>query len=253
MTRILATPSTNALWDFSGVQSFEEGAALPYGIAIDPGSWRFYRAAEGPVVTVTSASADFWTQGATGPYFVDPVNVPNPTSRIRHRWRCRVPTTIGLPTGNRAFAAQESNGFDVQGNFATAGIFRVTVTKLEGPSGETLARTGSIALEDLPRDTWITLEVDCNMIAGTIRGYRDGVLTGTETFTPPADPRFQGGREISFMAWSAGQNLLPAGLEFEFIESWFTDGTGAESLRKRITGNAATVNADPWKAGGDAA
>ena len=80
---------------------------------------------------------------------------------------------------------------------------------------------------------------------------QNGTIIGNWTWTPTASPNFQSNREISFLGTSTGGNRMPSGWQVEYVECYFTT-SAVRTLRKRIEGDAAAVNADAWKLGTDA-
>ena len=200
----------------------------------------------GPVVA--ASTVDRFTVSPTGPYFVDPSNVPAGTTRIECEARIRFASLP--PSGNISLFEQESTGLQL--GIASTGRWRVNV---EDGSGTQMLPV-SYGAASVPAGTWMTVGYDVDMVARTARILVDGVVTDTFAFTgTPSPATFQSNREISFFATSGGGSKV-AGLgvgsvECEYVNAWFTTG-GVRTLRKQISGSAATVNADAWKAGTDA-
>lgn len=195
------------------------------------------------VTTQAAAPSLFHTQSGSGPYFRDPANgVPANTTRMEFRANI-YPTST--PTVIVRLFAQESTGCDLE--ILTNGDLRVTVE--DGAGGAVL--TNATATLGLSLNQWQEFAFDVDHVAGTATLTKNGVLAGSWSWTPSGSASFQTNREISFLGNSAGANLCPAGWQVEYAECFFTTG-GVRTLRRRIAGNAATVNADAWKLGGNA-
>jgi hypothetical protein len=194
-----------------------------------------------------AAAAAFFTTAATGPYFLDPANVPANTTRIEFETAI---TINSYPTsGFTLVFAQESLGCDLRlaslGG-GTGAEWRLNIKD----SSNTVLVSNVDTLVDLPAlGTRMVVKVDADFGAGTARLLIDGsqvfstALVGTGSFLSS--------REISFLAGSNGGSPVGAGHQVEYLEAYFTT-SGTRTLRKRIEGNAATVNADPWKLGANA-
>jgi hypothetical protein len=181
----------------------------------------------------------FFTQGATGPYFVDPSNVPAATSSVRYRIKFRIPNTVAATTGS--LARIESQGFDVE----LWGDRILNLEKIEDSAGTALEVNANLTV--LSEDTWYELDITADHSADEYYWSLNGGSVTTTAYDAASTGTFSTAREVSFASNSSGINLLPEGVEIEFYEVYFNG-----VLHKRIAGNAATVNADAWKAGGDA-
>ena len=200
------------------------------------------------VVTTTSvAPAIFHTQSGTGPYFVDPApSTPTSIQRIEHEVRFCIPSAVTLATTN--FITRASTGFDIR--LAATNGGQVDLAKIEDGTGASMLGVTAMAT-NLPRDTWLTMTVDADQVAQTFTWALTGYAGATVAFTGSSNGIFENGRAISYFASSTGTSPIPAGIQIEYVETYFTVG-GVRSLRKRIEGNAATVNADAWKLGTNA-
>ncbi len=194
--------------------------------------------AQSVVVTTTSAAPTvFHTQSGTGPSFKDPSNVPASTTKLEFKANI-------YPTGNPASVvrlfAQESTGCDLE--ILNTGALRVTIE-----DGNNVAVVlNQFASVNIDLNQWQEYTLEADHVVGLATLYKNGVSIGSWTWTPTSFPYFNFGREISFLGSSANTNLCPVGWQVEFAECYFTT-SGTRTLRKRVSGNAATVNADPWK------
>jgi hypothetical protein len=197
-----------------------------------------------------AAAAVSFTLSGTGPYFVDPANVPANTTRIE--FEAKISLADYPPSSQINLFTQESTGCDLlilSAGGGTSATWRMIVK--DGSNAIVINSTGAgntgVTLPAL--STWFTVKFDADFGAGTARILIDGAqvfstaLTGTGVFLS--------NREISFFATTAGGAPLRSGTQIEYVEAYFTT-SGVRSLRKRIEGNAATVNADAWKQGGNA-
>jgi hypothetical protein len=195
------------------------------------------------VTTVSAAPSIFHTQSGTGPYFPDPANAM-PASTTRLEWTISIFPTA-LPGASVRVFAQESNSCDLE--FASTGQLRLQVK--DGANVIVMPATFATLGYDL--NQWQTFVLDVNHTTGVATLTKNGTLAGTWNWTPTGSPFAQTGREISFLGTSSGTSLAPSGWQIEYAECYFTT-SGVRTLRKRIEGNAATVNADAWKLGGNA-
>ena len=204
-------------------------------------------ATSAPVGPIVAAGPATFTLSPTGPYFVDPANVPAETTRIEMEARIRL---ASLPTsGFASVFEQESTGLRLL--LLNTGLWSVYAEDGDGTpiiASLTHSDTGPTA------GVWFTVRIDVNMETATFDVYMDGALLQSFPFIDiPAPATFQRSREISFFANSAGGNPLASGgvgsVNVEYARAWFTTG-GVRTLRKEISGSATTVNADAWLRGG---
>lgn len=200
-------------------------------------------------VVASTAPSTFFTMGATGPYFQDPVNVPANTTRIRWKFQIKVPAAVASVSGGRNIFTQESNGFDLLLT-TNAGATTIYIGKIEDGIFATVT-PASVDLISGSRDIWYEIEIYADQVSKEAVFSINGAAPVTRAFTGAGNGVFQTGREISMCGSTAGTVLLHEGVQMAYIECYMTT-SGAETLRKRIAGNAATVNADAWKLGGNA-
>ena len=218
----------------------------------------FGNASAGNTESATSGAgaAAFFTASGTGPYFVDPNNIPNPTEAIRYRIKWYVPSSAAGTTFT--LARVESQGFDVE----VFGTSELNLEKMEDSSQTNLVGNNNDLSGPLAYDVWHTLDLKGdfkNGATGQLTGTVDGGAITPLVFAGGNTGRFSNVREVSFGGTSTGLQLAPAGVQIEYYEVYYTrsdfdggNGLGVEYLHKRIAGNAATVNADGWKNGDDA-
>jgi hypothetical protein len=251
-TRILVTPGANALWDFTGVQSFEEGS-VPFDIVRDPASYRLYRAVDGPNGTVVSASTDFWTQAVAGPRFESVANLGSGVRRIDVEARLLIPSSISGDSTNNLFRIGTNNyainlnlsgtsewfcnGF---GSLSVGGSSRT-------PTWDTAPNTYSLS-----RDTWVTLRVDTNVNTGVMTSefYVNGALISTGTIPGAAGDIDGGTTKIVLMSRQNGGGGVDMA---QNVQCEYIDVNINGSDYGRVEGDAATVNAltTPFLKAGD--
>ena len=195
------------------------------------------------VTTASAAPAVFHTQSGTGPYFRDPANaIPANTTRMEWAANVYIPS---VPASNVRLFAQESTGCDLDITLTQ----QVRLTVEDGAGAAVVSAVFGSA--GYATGVWSEITLDVDHTTGQAVAAINGTTVGTWTWTPTGSPFFQTGREISFLGSSTGATLAPSGWQVEYAECYFTT-SGVRSLRKRVSGNAATVNADAWKLGGDA-
>jgi hypothetical protein len=194
-----------------------------------------------------AAAPSFFTMGASGPYFVDPANVPASTTVIEYEFKFRIPTGVTLGA-NSFIATQESTGFDLR--LSPSNGRQIDLLKIEDGTGATMLGVTAMAT-NLPLDTWLVGTAVADQVAQTLVWALTGYAGATVAFTGSSNGVFQTGREISFLATTAGGSIVSEGVQFEYVRAYFTT-SGVRTLRKEIAGDAAAVNADAWKQGGNA-
>lgn len=100
----------------------------------------------------------------------------------------------------------------------------------------------------IPRDTWLTLEVAADQTLEEVRATLTGDSPVTLPFTGTSNGTFPSVRSLNLMSSSAGGFLAANGFEVARIETYFTTN-GSETQHVAISGDAATVNAHPWRQG----
>lgn len=196
------------------------------------------------LTNAVTAPAVYHTQSGTGPYFRDPAN-STPASTTKMEWKANIYPTA-YPAGTSKLFTQESLGCDLEIN--SSGILRMIIKDGSNTSVVVGPSSSSVALT---LNQWQTVEYVVDQVAGTASASINGTVVVSITWTPGASAYFVTAREITMLATSTGGNPLPSGWQVEYAECYLTT-SGVRSLRKRIDGNAATVNADSWKGGGSA-
>jgi hypothetical protein len=201
----------------------------------------------GPITGAERGGSDFFTVRPAGPYYVDPDNVPENTTRIEYEMRIRLG---GTGTSTVTLAGQESTGCDIQIGFPS-GFWRCVVEDGDG----TKMISGASGFSDVPPPgEWFKLVFDADFATNRARIIVNEVVVDTIPFISSASPAsFQSNREISFFATSNGGNPVAGSgvgtVDCEYVQAHFTTG-GTRTLRKRI--DAANANSDAWKRGDDA-
>ena len=196
------------------------------------------------LTNAVTAPAVYHTQSGTGPYFRDPAN-STPASTTKMEWKANIYPTAYPAVTSKLFT-QESLGCDLEIN--SSGILRMIIKDGSNTSVVVGPSSSSVALT---LNQWQTVEYVVDQVAGTASASINGTVVVSITWTPGASAYFVTAREITLLATSTGGNPLPSGWQVEYAECYLTT-SGVRSLRKRIDGNAATVNADSWKGGGSA-
>ena len=218
-------------------QSADWYAATGYfGMPVEP---QASGTASGIVVTEPAGPETFTLTG-TGPYFIDTAGIGSNVTRLE--WSARIRLLGGT---NCKIFTQVSLGCDLD-VIGGSGLMRLNV---EGGTGATLlSSTGNgSSMGTIPFGTWVDVGLDVDWVAGYGAVSLDGVEVARVTFTAAA-PYAQPGRQLGFLGMSTAASLPPSGTQVEWVEVYKTV-SGTRSLHKRIAGNAATVNADPWKQG----
>lgn len=250
-------PWANTDLDLTGAVLVTDGALPQTLSSLTAGSYELGRinwnATELVVTAVAAAPSVFHTQSGTGPYFRDPANaMPASTTRVEFEANVYIPAASTAATRN--LFTQESSGITFE--LSSGNTIRFAVENGASTLMVSQATTGNTGLPYL-LDQWVKygLDVEQGVVgvtnSGYIRLYENSVLRWSYNWTPTADAAFQIGREISFLGTTTGTLLMVAGMQVEYAEAYFTT-SGVRSLRKSVSGNAATVNADAWKLGTNA-
>lgn len=200
--------------------------------------------------TAPVAQAAFFTMAAAGPRFTDTVNPPANTTRVE--WEARIRMTQYPPSSSRTLFGQVSTGCDARllsvGGGASAN-WQFTVE-----DGTGLALNGATAPNGTivapPLNQWVKIAWDVNYLTATHTLRINDLVVGTAPLTG-GNGVIQSNRLLGFLSVPSGSSFMMQGTSVEYMEVHLTT-SGVRSLRKRIAGNAATVNADPWKAGDNA-
>lgn len=199
----------------------------------------------GVLANTLPVGAPSFLTSATGPYFLDPANVPAGTSAITHAARIRFDA---LPGSTAILFAQSSTGFDVE--LMNTGALRVTVE--DGTGLRTLnAVTVPTALSS---GVWYDIVCSANQVEKAFRVAIDGQLVATVPFTASGNGLFQSNRSLSYLARNSGAPQFEG--QIEYLRTWFStipNGLApAGTPYKSITGPASSANADSWKLGANA-
>ncbi|MCV2873779.1 hypothetical protein OEZ71_15880 [Defluviimonas sp. WL0050] len=199
----------------------------------------------GVLANTLPVGAPSFLTSATGPYFLDPANVPAGTSAITHAARIRFDA---LPGSTAILFAQSSTGFDVE--LMNTGALRVTVE--DGTGLRTLnAVTVPTALSS---GVWYDIVCSANQVEKAFRVAIDGQLVATVPFTASGNGLFQSNRSLSYLARNSGAPQFVG--QIEYLRTWFStipNGLApAGTPYKSITGPASSANADSWKLGANA-
>ncbi|OYX42425.1 MAG: hypothetical protein B7Z02_12010 [Rhodobacterales bacterium 32-67-9] len=238
-TGMIAFPDDSFAGTWRNLPIVDVGAAGLDGVPVRP--------LADPAVLANSlpAGAPSFTTSATGPYFLNPLNVPAGTTGITFAGRFR----FTLPaSGTYILFAQTSTGFDVE--LMNTGNLRVTVE--DGTGAKMLS--ASIVPTALVSGVWYDIVCSADQVAKVLRVAIDGVLVATVPFTGTGNGLFQSSRAISFVGRNSGALQFVG--DVEYLRAWYSvtaTGTApATAPFKEILGPAAIANADSWKLGSDA-
>jgi len=203
----------------------------------------------------------FWTQGSpAGTAWQNPTfPTPEPT-RLVFTTRVRIPSSaLPLASGNNYLAGQGGTSFNVAIKHTTRQVFMLAAEMKDSLGAALLG--ADVNLFVMPLDEWVHLRVDLNLLDttagpnGTLRAEVDGIpiaLVALNANSGALAAAFN--RRLIFMARTAAATPVGSfwpGCNVEFAQFEIDNGAGL-TLMKRLEGDAATVNADPWKAGGTA-
>jgi hypothetical protein len=208
-------------------------------------------------VTEDAPGDEFWTQGATGPYFVDPDNLGTGVAQLRMVAEIYAPSSLASAGAFRLFnqGAGDDNRVPIVFEASTYRV-RMVGVRADGGAYPTLTpSTGSFGggMETLAYDQWNTIDILVDMVGGgspaitaTLNGSSAGlsaVTIGSNTGT------LRGAAQWSMLAETGGGSVVPSGLRVRKLEL-YKNGSG--TAHKSITGDATDANADAWKTGGEA-
>ena len=238
-TGMLAYPDDYVAETWKNLPIVDLGAAGLDGVPVRP------LADPSVLANTLPVGAPSFRTSASGPYFVDPSNVPAGTTAITHAARIRFDA---LPGSTAILFAQASTGFDVE--LMNSGSLRVTI---EDGTGLRVLNAATIATA-LSAGVWYDLVCSADQVAKLFRVRVDGALVATVPFTTNGNGVFQSNRAVSFLARNSGTPQFEG--EVEFLKTWFSatvDGSApAGTPYKAVAGPAAVTNADAWKLGADA-
>ena len=172
---------------------------------------------------------------ATAAFFQSPTNIPAATTRIQMRGLFRF---ASLP----ASASEIMSGLSNPVSVLLYNNGRLDA-RIEDSAGTvvfeaTLTPAGTIAINN-----WYDIEIDANHLTNQVRITVNGTdFTGT--FTAEGTNVFPTNRAMTFLAGSAGANIVPVGTRAADMRVWY-NGT----LAKTIPNDAAAANLDAWKLG----
>lgn len=187
-------------------------------------------------------SPDAWLiMGNPRPYFVAPANVPGGTTRLTFRGEFRLPALPPATSPNFAvFFTQESSGCDL--SVDTDGGMSITVEDATGARVINGVQVRPAGFFQINTDYQIIFDVNHATQTATV------TINGTAyvvNFSAPGTGVFQSNREVSLLAGTAGQTVLPIGTR---VRNLSVDYNG--TLHKSISNTASEANADSWKQGG---
>lgn len=239
-TGMIAFPDDHAAATWKNLPIVDVGAAGVAGIPVAP------LPAASALVNTLPAPAQPFATSASGPYFLDPANVPAGTTQITFAARFRL--TALPPTGSYILFAQSGGSFDVE--ILNSGSLRLNLRD----SASVKVITNGLVAAALSGGIWYDLVVSADMAAQVCRVRLNGTLLATLDFSTPGTGLFASNRAISFLARN-NATLQYIGT-VETVRAWFSatpSGTEpAATAYKEITGPAALANADPWKLGTNA-
>lgn len=197
------------------------------------------------VLANTIPGAPTFTVGATGPYFLDTA-------------------TLGSGVGSLVFYAKVK--FSDVANAYTLFFLsasQINVRRLNNNGGVDIVAVrdaaGTIVIDEvlssiIPTDAFTEILLDIDLVNQECICYINGVLSDTATVAVNSGA-FADNRNLVFLAQNNGSSQ--AECEVESLKVWknetVVDGVQpATTPYKVIEGDAATVNADPWKQGSDA-
>ncbi|MDW4550099.1 LamG-like jellyroll fold domain-containing protein [Defluviimonas sp. D31] len=238
-TGMIGFPGDQIAGTWKNLPIVDLGAAGLDGVPVRP-------LADAAVVanTLPVATPRFATS-ATGPYFLDPVNLPAGTSARTFAGRFRVPA---LPTTTAILFTQVSTGFDVE--LMNNGALRFTVEDGAG----TKMRSAHTVATALAANVWYDLVCAADQVAAVLRVTINGALVATVPFTGSGNGVFQSTRALGFLARN-NATLQFVG-DVEYLRVWrsatVTGAAPATTPYKQILGPASATNADAWKLGANA-
>lgn len=239
-TGMIAFPEDAIAATWKNLPIVDVGAAGLDGIPVAP-----LPAAAALANTLPAAAQPFAT-AATGPWFLDPANVPAGTTAITFAARFRLAALP--PAGTYILFAQAGGSFDVE--ILNNGSLRANIR--DGAAAKVL--TNGMVAAGLGGGIWYDIVCSADQAAQVFRLRLNGALLATLPFSPAGNGLFASNRAVSFLGRNNG-TLQYVG-EVETLRVWFSaTATGAEPAappHKTIAGPAAVANADAWKMGANA-
>lgn len=239
-TGMIAFPEDAIAQTWKNLPIVDTGAAGLPGVPVAP-----LPAAAALANTLPAAAQPFTTTGS-GPWFLDPVNVPAGTTAMTFAARFRLAALP--PSGSYILFAQAGASFDVE--ILNNGSVRVNIR--DGAATKVLSN--ALVAAGLTGGVWHDLTGSADQAAQVFRLRLNGALIATLPFTTTGNGLFASNRAVSFLARNNG-TLQYVG-QVETLRVWFSaTPTGAEPAappHKSIIGPAAAANADAWKLGANA-
>jgi hypothetical protein len=195
--------------------------------------------------TLPAVAASFATS-ASGPYFLDPINVPAGVTGITFAARIRLPALPSL--GSYIIFTQAASGFDVE--VLNNGSLRLNVK--DGAGVKTV--NNAILAAGLGAGVWYDLVCAGDHVAQNVKVAINGSIVGTVPFTTSGNGVFQSNRALGFLARNNGTLQFIGDVEHARVWHSVT-GTAtvpAAAPYKSIAGPASLANADAWKLGANA-
>lgn len=183
------------------------------------------------------------TMTAAGPYFKEVANVPPNTTIIRHLVRMRVPGSLPSLSGSTLLFSQSSQGLDIDLTTSN-GQAMIFFSKIETGNGNRVTPDDNNIWVGT-RDTWVDLDIAVDQAAGEVRIITNGGPPVTRPFNEnPTTGVFQSTRNLSWLANTNGNDLLQAGVEIDYIETYLTTD-GVEQLHVRF--DETNFGNHPWR------
>lgn len=198
------------------------------------------------VQAVTDQAPDTFTTTGTGPWFADSNTLPANTTRIEYEARMKLASN--WPNGTIALVGSLSGTNCDFRPVGTTGAPRWTVSVRDNTNTVLVSTTGNGATGiNLPVGEWFSASLDVDLVAGTASLQQSDGQSWQTSFIS-ADPRFTSARSLGLLGGNTGGNLVPQGVEVEYLRIWLTTN-GVRTLHVEVAGDAATVNAHPWARG----
>lgn len=195
--------------------------------------------------------ANYFTLTGAGPVFRDTANVPANTTKVRHKIVMRIPYEAAFANPSRCLFGITANGFDMDYDERNDSL---SLLKIEDSTGESdLSPSPKPRLGQLQRGMWHTLEFYADLaevlsgVAGVFAYRFNGGAWKKVSLSSPGNGAFASSRLLHmYGAPNSTGRRMGAGVQIAEHTVWLTTG-GVETERMKIAGNAATVNASPYK------
>jgi len=196
--------------------------------------------------TKAADPAVFWTSNTSGPAFMDPANTMSGNNGEYTIYFKLKPASLGA---TRTLANMGGNQLTLE--VLSGGSIRLGLRDSAGTamlSAVGIAPTGALAV-----GIWAEIIFTVSLISQKVKMWINGDQVTDKDIVPGASA-FQG-RAINLLQATTGANRWDGNVSsLKFWKNTYTsDGSiPAATPYKTIEGNAATINADPWKVGADA-